>query len=240
MTTALVLHKGAVEVTPDELANVEAPPPSGRWYPVKHSLVLDRVTETLNEAGYHIAHQKLALSKDNHRFFGTLDLTSTLAQGVTLAVGIRNSTDKTFPMGFAAGSRVFVCDNLAFRSELMVRRKHTLNGQMRFGNAIAQAVVGLQQFKELEGQRISLMQATPVTQERAESYILRSYLKGIAPLRYLPKVLSEWNAPIHDHGGATLWSLLQCFTQVMGPLQERNPNEYAIRTMRLQNLLQPA
>jgi hypothetical protein len=33
-----------------------------------------------------------------------------LCPGVSLAVGIRNSWDQSFPLGFCAGARVFVCD----------------------------------------------------------------------------------------------------------------------------------
>src|SRR4051812_22884309 len=70
----------------------------------------------------------IRLSRGDARLFATVDLGSPLATGVTLAVGIRNSFDKSLPLGFVAGNRVFVCDNLAFRSDLSVKRKHT-----RFG-----------------------------------------------------------------------------------------------------------
>jgi hypothetical protein len=43
-----------------------------------------------------------------------------------------------------------VCDNLAFRAELLVRRKHTINGMRAFGTAIAGAVASLTSFKEAE------------------------------------------------------------------------------------------
>jgi len=41
------------------------------------------------------------------------------------AVGLRNSHDKTFPAGLVAGTRVFVCDILAFSGLIQIRRKHT-------------------------------------------------------------------------------------------------------------------
>lgn len=44
-----------------------------------------------------------------------------------------------------AAALVFVCYNLAFRSELLVRRKHTRFGHTRFVEAIAQAVGTLEQ-----------------------------------------------------------------------------------------------
>jgi hypothetical protein len=108
-TSDLCLHKGARLVTLDELARVKAPPPEGRWYPVSHAQVHAGVTRTLEEAGYRIERQQLALSREGHRFFGTLDLATTLATGVKLCCGIRNSIDKSFPLGFCAGNRVDEC-----------------------------------------------------------------------------------------------------------------------------------
>src|SRR5262245_7239381 len=108
-TSNLVLHRGARTVTPEELAQYRAPPPEGRWFPVSHSRVLETVRATLREAGYQIDNERLGVLRGGGgRFFGTLDLGTPLVPGVSLAVGIRNSTDKSFPLGFCAGSRVFV------------------------------------------------------------------------------------------------------------------------------------
>src|SRR5262245_26340653 len=115
----LVLHTGARHVEEDELRRVKAPPPEGRWFPVRHFEVLDRVRTTLDEAGFGIAKQELALSRGDQRFFGTLRLATPLGEGVNLAVGIRSSTDKSFPLGMLVGHSIFVCDNLAFRSDLL-------------------------------------------------------------------------------------------------------------------------
>src|SRR4029450_3088861 len=108
-------------------------------------------------AGYQVKAEQYALARPDPRFFGVLDLETPLAQGVGLSVGVRNSVDKSFPLGFAAGSRVFVCDNLAFRSELLVRRKHTVNGMKAFGTAISTAVASLTSFREAEELRIRRM-----------------------------------------------------------------------------------
>src|SRR5687768_1275796 len=127
-TANLCLHRGARIVDRNELDAVEAPPSTETWFPLRHGHVLDTVLATLQSSGFEIHNSQLSLTQDNARFFGTLDLSTTVAGGTTLAVGVRNSVDKTFPLGFCAGCRVFVCDNLAFRSELLVARKHTLNG----------------------------------------------------------------------------------------------------------------
>jgi hypothetical protein len=234
----LVLHCGARLVEADELAQVKAPPPQGRWYPLSHSSVLNRVRETLGEAGYVVRRERLALARGDARFFGTLDLESPLANGVSLAVGARNSTDKSFPLGFAAGSRVFVCDNLAFRSELLVRRKHTVNGERNFAAAIAQAVMSLGDFRATEEARIRLMMETELRPELADSLILRSFERGIISAPQLPRVLKEWREPSFEEFRArTVWSLFNAFTSALGDRATRQPTQFAVQTMRLNSFL---
>lgn len=242
-TTNLVLHRGGREVTREELAMVPLPPPTKTWAPVGHVRVLDTALATIREAGFALDKMRLGLSADGGRFFGTLDLATPLTPDgvVTLAVGVRNSIDKTFPMGFCAGSRVFVCDNLAFRSELMVRRKHSLNGVANFSNDIANAVMQLNAFKETETARIAAMADTAMADERAESLILRAAVeRGIISLRHIPVIVKEWKEPRHElFEPRTAWSLFNAFTAALGKLQESNPADLARRTMRLSALLAP-
>lgn len=234
MTTSLCLHRGGRVVEIDELNSVAAPPPEGRWFPISHGSVLAKVRETLTDAGYVIERQQLGLSADSARFFGVMDLSMPLVSGVQLAVGVRNSIDKSFPIGFCAGSRVFCCDNLAFRAELLVRKKHTRYGEMRFATAIGEAVVRLDQFKADESARVQLMQATEVPNEAADSLILRAFEKGIVSTPALPRVIREWREPqFADFRPRTLWSLFNAFTTALGERATTNPHSYAVQTMRL-------
>jgi len=239
VTSNLMLHKGARLVEIDELRTVKAPPAEGRWHPVSHGTVLTRVVETLAQAGYEVRKQSLALSRGDHRFFGTLDLAAPLADGVSLAVGVRNSTDKSFPLGFCAGNRVFVCDNLAFHSELMVKRKHTRFGEQRFANAIADAVTALQGFREMEAQRLRRLMNTELREEQADSFILRAFEKGIISTYQLPAVLKEWRSPsFEEFQPRTAWSLLNAFTTVLRDRAEKQPQSFMVQTMRLNHLLE--
>lgn len=239
--SSLVLHRGAQQVTPEELLQYRAPPPNGRWHPIAHCRVLEAVSTTLRDAGYAIRDQRLGVMRDGSRFFGTLTLDSRLADGVSLAVGVRNSVDKSFPLGFCAGSRVFVCDNLAFRSELLVRRKHTRFGEQRFVTDIAHAVSQLDSFKESESNRIAALKVRELSSDVADALILRSFERGIVNSLYLPRVISEWRQPSHggDYHPHSAWGLLNAFTQVLGDRAVRAPAEYAVQTMRLNALLDP-
>ena len=224
-TSILVTHCGARTVTRDELDRIAAPPPTRTWFPVGHSAVIDSVARTLAEAGFEARSTRLAVARGDARMFATLDLATPLGEGVALAVGIRNSTDKSLPLGFCAGLRVFVCDNLAFRSELLVARKHTRFGRDRFGEAIALAVGSLARFREQEAARIERLRAFELTDQAAESYMLRAFERGVVSHRLLPVVIRGWREPAHEEfRGRTGWSLYNAFTAALhAPLEDGPP-----------------
>ena len=237
-SSSLVLHRGARAVTVEELAQYRAPAPEGRWFPVSHSRVVETVKSTLREAGYDIKREQFGVMRDGSRLFGTLDLGTPLTSGVTLAVGVRNSVDKSFPLGFCAGQRVFCCDNLAFRSDLIVRHKHTLNGERNFVKAIAGAVGSLQSFKEAEAERIRRFMHTPITADQADTLILRAYEKGIVGAHQLGRVIHEWrNPPFEEFQERTVWSLFNAFTSALRERAVEQPHAFAVETMRLNGLL---
>lgn len=233
----LCLHRGARLVKREELDSVESPPATETWYPLRHGDVLKAVLATLEGSSLEVQKMQLSLSQDRARFFGTLDLAVPVADGTTLAVGIRNSTDKTFPLGFCAGSRVFVCDNLAFRSELLVTRKHTMHGRVRFQEGIAQAVQSLGQFRQAESHRIDQMRSHELTDMQADSLLLQAYERGIISLRTLPQVIHDWRQPSHpEFASRTSWSLLNAFTAVLKHRSVSSPQHFALQTIRLNAL----
>src|SRR5262249_4166356 len=114
MPANLLLHRGAREVGEEELRSVGCPPATATWYPLPHAQAPDTGRPPLAAAGFGVQRQRLALARKDARFFGTLDLEDEVCEGVRLAVGVRSSFDKSFPIGFCCGERVTVCDNLSF------------------------------------------------------------------------------------------------------------------------------
>ena len=240
MTESKVLtHCGARIVTRDELAAVQAPAGTATWFPLSHAQVLSRVEAQLVEAGFTPGPAKYALTRGDNRFFGVIDTKATLATGITLAVGIRNSTDKSLPLSFIAGHHVQVCDNLAFRSEILVVRRHTRNGEFRFAEAMARAIQQLTQFKEEESRRIRRMQSTLLLPDRRDSIILQAYEQGIISTRQLPAVIIQAKRPDVEYGVDvnSAYTLCQAFTWVLADVLKQNPQRFAAATMRLQHLL---
>lgn len=241
VSSTLVNHCGARQVNAAELATIEPPAPTRTWFPLAHRAVLDSVCESLEGAGFAICRSRLSVSHGGARFFGTLDLTTSIVEGVSLAVGIRNSNDQSFPIGFCCGQRVFVCDNLAFTSEIVVSKKHTRFGQERYLEGLARAVASLDQYRQSAGGWIEQMQARKLNDDRANSLLLQAYERKIIGLRLLPLVVEEWRHPTREeYRSRTAYSLFNCFTEVLGrERQSRFPAESALATMRLSKLLAP-
>lgn len=241
VSSTLMNHCGARQVNAAELATIEPPAPTKTWYPLSHRTVLDSVCATLEGAGFAIVRSRLSVSHGDARFFGTLDLATSISDGVSLAVGIRNSNDQSFPIGFCCGQRVFVCDNLAFTSEIIVSKKHTRFGQERYLEGLSSAVGSLDQYRHSAAAWIVRMQQQFLTDDAANSLLLQAYERKIVGLRLLPQVIEEWRRPSREeYQPRTAYSMLNCFTEVLGrERQSRFPAESALATMRLAKLLTP-
>jgi hypothetical protein len=236
--SVLNLHSGGHVVTRQQLAAYEAPPPTETWKPHSHIGTLQLVEKTLAEAGYRIAEQRLAVHMDGKRFFSVMDLETPIVPGLTLAIGLRNSYDKSFPYGLVGGSRTFVCSNLSFSGTLInVRRKHSKNGQIRFQEATALAISNLAQFRQIEQQRIEFYQTTPLDPANASHLILQAYRRDIISSRLLDRVIHEYEEPSHDFGPPTLYRLMQAFTTVLTERVNTAPQVFAAQTIALTGLL---
>jgi hypothetical protein len=235
----LLNHCGAREVTLNELAVIEAPPATDTWFPISHFDVFRTVSQTLRSAGYEVGKQRFSLSQENHRFFGVLDLASRIAEGVNLSIGIRNSTDKSFPIGLVGGSRVFVCDNLAFHGEIYVAKRHTRFGQDRYEEGIATAIASLSQYQKTQGEWINRLRSREFSRQETDALLLRAYEEDVVGARQLPLLIQEVRHPSHEEfKEPTAWSLYNCFTSVLNRTMQTQPAKHALTTIRLQRIFE--
>jgi hypothetical protein len=234
----LMLSRGTRRVTFDQLQTISSPPPTETWQPVSHGRVLASALAAIKADGYQVDRMDLGVGRDDARFFGVLDLTSTIVEGVTLAVGVRNSIDKSLPAGLAVGDRVLVCDNLAFSAHIVVMRKHTSRILMELDGRMAAAIGRLDAFQEQAAARIERLQAIPVTDEQVHDVVVRAVDEHAIGLRDLPKVLDAWRNPPHEEFlPRTAWSLVNAFTEVAKERFGRNPTMASAGTIRLNLLL---
>lgn len=232
----MINHCGAKLVSRGELAEYRAPEATRTWFPVSHKDVVEQVENRLEGTGLRFTRSQFSLTAGGARMFATYDLASEICEGVTLAIGVRNSIDKSFPLGFVGGSRVFVCDNLAFSGQVFVTKKHTKNGRENYIREISAAVNSLEQYRQAEKVRHDRLSSIELQSALADSIILQSAIDGRVPLRSLDDIVKEWRNPTFEaFQPRTAWSLLNAFTTVLGrDAGNRNPGRYADLTMALQ------
>ena len=116
MPCNLMLHAGAAAVPRPALARVETPAPTPTWQPIPHEDFVAQVEDLLPRYDLRVVNQAHALTHDNARYFGLLEVRNGSNHAdYTWVLGLRNSHDKSIPAGLVAGAQVFVCDNLVRR-----------------------------------------------------------------------------------------------------------------------------
>jgi len=153
----LVLHTGAEPIEYNELRDLPIPAATQTHVPVPHHRVVDMLVHTLSFYGHEVIEQHHGVTKDGLRYFGLLSLRSPYT-GYTDTVGLRNSHDKSFPIGIAFGAKVFVCDNLSFIADHVIRRKHTANAKRDLPGLVGELVEPLTAERESAGPHLPALQ----------------------------------------------------------------------------------
>src|SRR5436190_9134441 len=159
----LMLHAGAKSVDYDALRSVETPAATPTHVPIPHYRVVDLARATLGMYGHQITEEAYGVTEDGQRFFGLLSLKSDYGF-YTDTCGLRNSHDKRFPIGISFGSRVFVCDNLAFIADHVIKRKHTVKAKHDLPGLVSELIEPLTLQREEQHQKLLTYQGTPLDQ----------------------------------------------------------------------------
>lgn len=212
---SLIVHCGGNHVGRDELDSFPMPEATLTHQPVPHSRVVDMVEQSILQSGLPITDSSFALANKGNRMFGVM----TLAGGTDYAtvIGIRNSHDKSFPVSFCLGSRVFVCDNLAFSAEVVVKTKHSRLVLDRLPRLVNEGVATLIDKRGHQDRRIEAYKETEVRGlPHLHDLVLRTYRSGAIPAKGIAEVLREYDAPQHEEfREPTLWSYFNCVTEVL-------------------------
>lgn len=214
----LVLHCGANKVSRDQLAAVETPRPSGRWYPVPHDEVLGTVQRKIESSGLRVVNEAHSITAGGDRYFGLLQVVNgQQANDYATVIGIRNSHDKSFSAGLVVGSQVFVCDNLAFSGEVKIARKHTRYIRRDMPAMVARAVGRLGDLRQTMNTRIEAYKGQELDDLHAHDLIIKGLEARVIASSKLPAVLKEWREPSHEEFAErrNAWRLFNGFTEVL-------------------------
>ena len=208
---SLIIHAGAQAVSYDDLRALTTPDGTDTHIPVPHHEIVELTRYTLGFYGHEIAEEHHAVTPDGARYFGILSLRSPYGD-YSDTVGLRNSHDKSFPIGIAFGSRVFVCDNLAFIGDHVIRRKHTSKAKRELPGLVTEIVQPLQAQRIAQNLKLLRYQTAAISDTAADHAILTMYRNDIIGVQRIAEVVDQWERPTHDWGGKTAWRLFNAAT----------------------------
>lgn len=234
----MMLHCGASAATRDEVFDAATPDATETHYPLPHGDLIEVIETHVKASGFEIATQEYGLWKEGARMFGVWGLTNGQAsehEDFQLVMGVRNSHDKAFSAGMAVGSRVFVCDNLAFSAEIVIARKHTRFIARDLDRMVAEAAGRISQARISQAQRIEAYKATVLEDWQVHDLLIRAVDAKVMANSYIAKVLEQWRDSAHrEFDERTAWSLFNGFTEVF---KQTNPLDLTPRSVRLHGLM---
>ncbi len=216
MKNNMMIHRGGKLVTIDEVRATHTPLNTRTHYPLAHGKFIDRTKEALLSGGYKIVNEAHALAKEGNRYFGTIELANHgELKDYGWVVGLRNSHDRSCSAGIVAGTRVFVCDNMAFSGEVSIGRAHTRFCERDLVGLTARAVGKLNNHLWQLDSRIDAYKDRDMSNRDAHDLIIRAVdARGIVA-RDIPHVLNEWRNPSHqEFRPRNAWSLFNAATEV--------------------------
>ncbi|MBK3666188.1 DUF932 domain-containing protein [Bradyrhizobium diazoefficiens] len=217
----LNLHSGGELVTYDQLRAVPVPAATDTHLPLPHHELVEMVRFTLNYHGHEIIEEHHAIDHEGMRYFGLMTLRSSYGDYAD-TLGLRNSNDRSFPIGVAFGSKVFVCSNLSFMGTHVIKRKHTARAKRELPALLGDIIAPLQAERIAQNQKLLTYQQTPLTDMAADHAILDMYRRDIIGVQRIGDVVREWETPSHDYGAKTAWRLLNAATFALsGKVAER-------------------
>lgn len=221
----LNLHSGGELVPYEEIRELDTPPATATHVPIEHHRLIELTRATLGMFGHSIVAEHFALDHGSDRFFGLMELHSPYT-GYRDTLGLRNSHDKSFPIGIAFGSSVFVCSNLAFMSDHVIRRKHTANAKRELPGLLMEIIEPLALQRERQAKTIEHYRHALLTDQQADHLTMQLYRGGAINVQRIAAVDREWHEPSFDEfrdGPRSAWRYFNAVTYALDGRVAENP-----------------
>lgn len=212
MTTATLIGNRS---TREEVFAHMPPTHTQSWKPVSYRDAVEFLHESIHrELRLDVVHEEFALNQTGQQMFHVARLdTGTGESG--MAIGLRQSYDKSLALGVVSGAQVFVCSNLCFSgSAFKVMRKNTTNVWSDFKALIrAQIATAGDSFTTMQVDMAAL-KAVPCG--KRWGYALLGVMRGenLLTSTQANVAYGDWDEPRHDEfGDRNLWGLYNAVTE---------------------------
>lgn len=238
MNAKLCLHTGGQRTTWENVLAVPTPPVVGRYVPVGHAALVERIQRFLAVDNFTVAQTEWALAKEGARFFGLMQLThpSLMSEDHAYVMGIRNSHDKTFPASVVVGISPFVCDNLAFSpgaDGLSVTRRH-VGGIFNDLNLLVGSLVEKLALRfQLSDSRVETYKGATLDTRDSDHFIMELYRQNVINKTDIARLAAEYAGTLDATTGKpafrheefaprTAYSLFNALTQLLKGIDKEN------------------
>lgn len=234
----LIAHHGGWEATPADLASVPVPEPTDSYVPVPYTRLVEELQLHIPRFGLTVEDERYALARDGNQMFGVLTCRNAHREDWGLAIGLRSSYDRSLAISLVSGSRVFVCDNLAFHGESQVNRKHTAHVFRDLPDLMYRMLAEVSSMKARLAKEIEQMKAATLSAQAAHHLMVLAVRANALPASRLPKVMEYYDemrpGEFEPH---TAWSLFNSFTAITG---QQAPWRQMESTLRLTKVFREA
>ena len=194
---------------------IQPPSHTRSWKPVSYADAVTVLHETVERRlGLELVHEEYALNKAGTQLFHVARFDHGTDES-GLAIGLRQSYDKSLALGVAAGAQVFVCDNLCFSgSDFRVMRKNTTNVWEDFRALIrAQVAHSLGAFDAMQVD-FDKLKSVPCNLRRGFAYLGVLQGEGILKPNQATVAYADWREARHEEfADRNLWGLYNAVTE---------------------------
>lgn len=212
MTTATLIGN---RFDRDHVFALAPPEHTQSWKPVSYKDAVEFLHEEIHtQLRLDVVHEEFALNDAGTQMFHVARLdTGTGDSG--MAIGLRQSYDKSLALGVVSGAQVFVCSNLCFNGDsFRVMRKNTTNVWDDFKTLIrAQIATAGDAFTSMTVDTNAL-KATPCSKTRGYAMLGVMRGEGVLTPTQSNVAFRDWDEPRHEEfGDRNLWGLYNAVTE---------------------------
>jgi hypothetical protein len=212
MTTATLIGN---RYSREDVFALTPPAHTQSWKPVSYGDAVEFLHEEIRRTlKMDVVREEYALNQTGLQMFHVAQLdTGTGESG--MAIGLRQSYDKSMALGVVSGAQVFVCSNLCFNGDsFKVMRKNTTNVWDDFKTLIrAQISTAGDAFSSMQVD-MGALKAVPCG--KRWGYAMLGVMRGERLLTSTQANVAygDWDEPRHDDfGDRNLWGLYNAVTE---------------------------
>lgn len=222
MTSQLLTQCGSTHCKLEQLLTIPEPKKTKTYTPLNHYDFAVNILTIASDLlkGYRFDGDSYALSSDGQKMFGVITyrkINSQQNEELKVAIGLRNSHNKSMAAGLVLGSTVLVCDNLVFSGDIKVMRKHQGKDMHEdLHDQIVTAIYKSQHNFHQISHDVQLMKQKPMNQHKKYEYIGMLTGEGILSATQSSTAFKELWKPSHEEFQVdTLWAGYNCATEAL-------------------------